>query len=215
MDAGAIGSLAVSYPLRLWAGDDPRVLQTVDFLYRRYIRRGVFFQEMFHSGLNVYLTLHIAQVLLRAGDRRFADLVAAVAALASPTGQWPEAIHPHTGGGCMGDGQHAWAAAEWVMMLRNMFVREEEDRLMLASGICRVWLANHQQLSFGPTPTPYGDLCVRLESSGNKLTVAWEAVWRQKPPLIVVALPGLRPIMIHDNETSSVLIPHTELESSL
>ena len=58
-----------------------------------------------------------------------------VVALASPTGQWPEAIHPRTGGGCMGDGQHAWAAAEWLLMMRALFVREEPDHLVIGAGL--------------------------------------------------------------------------------
>ena len=27
----------------------------------------------------------------------------------------------------MGDGQHAWASAEWLLMMRALFVREEAD----------------------------------------------------------------------------------------
>ena len=96
---------------------------------------GGFFQDMIHSGINPYLTLHVAQVLLRANDKRFIPLLNKVAELASPTGQWPEAVHPRTLGGCMGDGQHAWAAAEWIIMLRNIFVREENDVLILCAGI--------------------------------------------------------------------------------
>jgi hypothetical protein len=214
MDAGAVGSLVGSYPLRLCPADDARVLHTVDFLRRQYFVHGLFFQEMFHSGLNVYLTLHMAQVMLRAGDRHFADLVAAVARFASPTGQWPEAIHPHTGGGCMGDGQHIWAAAEWVMMIRNMFVREEDDELVLASGVLQEWLDTDLPLYFGPTPTPYGDLTLRLEPSTEAITVIWEATWRRKPALITVALPGLQPIRVQDPDTSSVAVSRQELEHS-
>ena len=33
---------------------------------------------------------------------------------ASPTLNFPEAIHPLTGGGVIGDGHHGWAAAETV-----------------------------------------------------------------------------------------------------
>lgn len=54
----------------------------------------------------------------------------AVAKLASPMGQWPESIHPRTCGGCMGDGQHVWAAAEWVLMIRNCFIREEKEPII-------------------------------------------------------------------------------------
>src|SRR5262249_3188360 len=149
---------------------------------------GLFYQQMYQSGLNAYLTLHMAQVLLRAGDRGFADLVMAVADRASPTGQWPEAIHPRAGGGCMGDGQHIWASAEWVMVIRNMFVREEDNGLVLASGVFPAWLAADQPVSFGPTPTPYGDLALELESSNGSLTVTWEATWRRKPAFVTVAV---------------------------
>ncbi|MFP5344729.1 MAG: hypothetical protein ACLGGU_03675, partial [Gammaproteobacteria bacterium] len=131
LDAGAIGSLSAGYPAQLCAPDDPRLLDTVEFLLQNCMVQGGFFQDMIHSGINPYLPLHLAQVLLRAGDSRYLALMDAVARLASPTGQWPEAIHPRTGGGCMGDGQHVWAAAEWVLMIRNCFVREEEDRLIL------------------------------------------------------------------------------------
>ena len=84
----------VGYPVQLCAPDDPRLLDCVEFLLSRCFVNGAFYQDMIHSGLNAYLTLHVAQVLLRAGDPRYLELMDAVAALASPTGQWPEAIHP-------------------------------------------------------------------------------------------------------------------------
>jgi len=106
MDAGAIGSLVAGYPLQLYGTEDPRLLDSVEFLMSNCFVEGGFFQDMIHSGINPYLTLHVAQVLLRAGDPRYLQLLQTVAELASATGQWPEAIHPGTGGGCMGDGQH-------------------------------------------------------------------------------------------------------------
>ncbi|HXJ80500.1 MAG TPA: hypothetical protein VMS64_17700 [Candidatus Methylomirabilis sp.] len=215
MDAGAIGSLAASYPLRLWPADDARILGTVEFLERTSFVRGLFFQEMYHSGLNAYLTLHIAQVLLRAGRPRFANLVRAVANAASPTGQWPEAIHPHTGGGCMGDGQHVWAAAEWVMMVRNMFVREEDGGLVLASGVLDEWLDAERPLSFGPTPTPYGDVTLRIQASREAVTVSWDAAWRRQPGFIVVALPGCAPRYARDAGRSSFVVSRCGLEPSV
>ena len=89
-------------------------------------------------------------------------MIETVARLASPTGQWPEAIHPHTGGGCMGDGQHGWAAAEWVMMIRNLFVREEGDRLIVGSGLFEEWFESDEDICFGPTLTPWGPVTVRI-----------------------------------------------------
>src|SRR6185503_7644675 len=135
MDSGAVGSLVADFPLQLFAPGDPRIMRSVEWLLANSFVHGGFFQNMIHSGINAYLTLHIAQVLLRAGDRSAHQLIDAVAKLASPTGQWPEAIHPRTLGGCMGDGEHVWAAAEWILLMRNCFVREEGDSLVVGSGI--------------------------------------------------------------------------------
>lgn len=149
---------------------------------------------MIHSGLNPYLTLAIAQTLLRCGDTRHRALVERVKELASPTGHWPEAIHPFSGGGCMGDGQHGWAAAEWVMMNRSLFVREEDDCLVIGSGLLPAWLDGRARLCFGPTLTPWGPLRVRVSGSEGETVVRVDAVWReQAPESLELRLPGFRP----------------------
>ena len=209
LDAGAIGSLVMGYPLQLCAADDPRLLDSVDFLRERCFVDGAFFQDMTHSGLNAYLTLHIAQVLLRAGDPQYLELVDAVARLASPTGQWPEAIHPHTRGGCMGDGHHVWAAAEWVVMLRNCFVREEGPGLILCAGIPRRWLNAGEAISFGPAPTAFGSLSLQLAPlQQDAVRVSWEARWHTAQPLIELRLPGFAPQRAPPGATSLKLQRH-------
>jgi GH15 family glucan-1,4-alpha-glucosidase len=211
MDSGAIGSLAVGYPLQLWAPKDRRLLQTVEYLLEESSVKDMFFQDMIHSGLNAYLTLHMAQVLMRAGDGRFFRLVQAVADSASPTGQWPEAVHPRTGGGCMGDGQHIWAVAEWIMMIRNMFVREEYDSLVLCGGIPQEWRREGASMSFGPTPTPWGPVSVQVDCLADApgVTVSWEGAWREHAPPIRVALPGTQPAQVADGDVQSVTVQST------
>ena len=206
LDAGAIGSLATGYPLQLCPADDPRLLDTTAFLLENCMFRGGFFQDMIHAGINPYLTLHLAQVLLRAGDPRYLELLDAVVALASPTGQWPEAIHPRTGGGCMGDGQHAWAAAEWVMMVRHCFLREEGDNLILCQGVPARWLEGDAGVSFGPAPTTFGTLTLELIPAGSQVKVAWDALWHtETPPCIEVRLPGFRPVIVQPGQTFVLL----------
>lgn len=202
LDAGAIGSLAAGYPLQLWAPDDSRLLDTVDFLFSNCFVDGGFFQDMIHSGINAYLTLHVAQVLLRQGNPCYIELLTSVAELASPTGQWPEAIHPRTRGGCMGDGQHVWAAAEWVLMIRNCFVREEGRRLILASGIPQPWLGERRTLSFGPAPTSFGTISLSIRSERNRILVYWEGTWHTEPQCIEVRVPGFDPVVARPDQNS-------------
>ncbi|MEX1082584.1 MAG: hypothetical protein WEC99_11275 [Halofilum sp. (in: g-proteobacteria)] len=191
MDAGAVGTLVCDYPLRLTPAGDEAVLTTVEYLMKNTFHNGGFFQNMIHSGINPYLTLDIAQTLLRAGQpERAWELTRTVADLATPTGQWPEAVHPHTGGGCMGDGQHVWAAAEWLMIMRAVFVREEEGALVIGSGLRPEWLEGDGPLSFGPTGTPFGPVTVRFERTSDGWTAAVEGQWHDAPPRLYCAVPG-------------------------
>ncbi len=206
MDSGSIGSIIPGYPLQLWAEQDPRVMATLEFLMQECFVHGGFFQDMIHSGINAYLTLQMAQTLMRAGDSRFHELIDAMAELASPTGQWPEAIHPRTLGGCMGDGHHVWASAEWVMMMRNMFVREEEGTLVLASGIADKWIEEGSRLYYGPTPTPYGPIAVTVEPHESHIDVSWEANWRDQPPMIEVRFPNQKPLRVESSHTNKATI---------
>jgi hypothetical protein len=192
MDSGAVGSLVADYPLQLFPPGDERIARTADYLRDHSSYRGCFFQHMIHSGINAYLTLHVAQVRLRAGAPEVAwELMDSVATLASPTGQWPEAIHPRAGG-CMGDGQHIWAAAEWALMVRNCFVREEAGCLVIASGVRPEWW-REQGCSYGPTLTPYGAVTVSLLTTAGGARLKIDARWRGASPQLKIILPGFPP----------------------
>lgn len=210
MDAGAIGSIVAGYPLNLLDPRDPRLLGTIDWLMSNSMLKGAFFQDMIHSGMNPYLTLHMAQVLLRAGDTHFQDLVRVVAELASPTGQWPEAVHPRTGGGCMGDGQHIWAAAEWVMMIRNMFIREEGERLELLTGVPAEWLAPNSVGSFGPAPTPWGPVTVSAEGHADGITIRWTCDFNGPVPLMRFAPEGFEARSIQGSDKGELHLVWSE-----
>ena len=212
MDGGAVGSLAVSYPLKLWDPGDERVGGTVNFLRENLFVDGGFFHQLAHSGINAYLTLQIAQVMLRRGEEEFIDLVEAVAELASPTGQWPEAIHPKTHGGCMGDGQHGWATAEWVLMMRSLFVREENGALVVGSGIPREWLKPDETIRFGPTPTPYGPMEITIEPGPDEVTASWNGAWRTETPTIDLRITGCEQMKLDGGQTASVTVQRTRSE---
>ncbi len=207
MDSGAVGSLVADYPLQITDPKDPRIMNTVEYLMRHSFVDHGFFQEMIHSGINVYLTLDIAQTLLRSGDERFQLLMDKTAKLASPTGQWPEAVNPVTGGGCMGDGQHGWAAAEWIMMMRSIFVREECRKLILGSGLLPEWLEKDGELRFGPTLVPGGYLSLRFVKAEDRLTLFLSGRRPAGHLECLVKVPGYRPRQIDTSWKQCLLEP--------
>lgn len=195
IDAGAVGSMVADYPLQITPPANERITKTAELMLQRFFRKGAFFQDIIHSGINAYLTLDIAETLLRGKDPRYRDLLHNVADLASPTGQWPEAIHPITFGGCMGDGQHGWASAEWAMIIRNLFVREEGRTLVLGSGILPEWIESGCPLFFGPTRTPFGPVSVKFFPKNGKSMFEIDgdfSRFRKLPESIIIDVPGYK-----------------------
>ena len=96
----------------------------------------------------------------------------------------------------MGDGQHVWAAAEWVLMVRNCFVREENGRLILCSGIPRVWLKKNQTIAFGPAPTSFGVIQISIKPQEENVLVEWRGEWFAKEPPIDIQLSGFMDVRI-------------------
>ncbi len=178
IDCGMIGSCAPWYPLQIYAPGDARMRRTLETLADRYFLDGLFFQQFIHSGKNPYLTLQIAQAWLHAGERgKFWRMFTDVAAHASPTWNYPEAIHPGTGGGTMGDGHHGWAAAEIAFALRSAFVREtwsgmrNAPELILLSGIPAEWLTPGNVISARRAPVPGGVLGIAARVTEDTLSV--------------------------------------------
>lgn len=168
-DSGAIGSLCAVYPLDLIEADHPRVANTVRLIEERFLVGHGFFQEHFHSGVNGYLTAHLAQCYLAMGNLRVWRLVSYLLRHASSTYTWPEAFHPITKGGCMGEGHHGWAAAEWILLLRNLLFYERGDNLHLTPLVSHKDLKPGNTFSVRSAPSYFGTINFKLFADKKEL----------------------------------------------
>jgi hypothetical protein len=181
-DAGMIGSLAGCYPLEVLDPADPRVRRTRAEVESRYCDGARFFQGINHTGYGTYLSLHLAGSYLRESDPRAWDYLRVLVASATPTWTWPEAIHPRTGGGCMGDGHHAWAAGEFVSFVRNCCVREVPGGLALCSVVPEAWRGG--EIVVQRAPTAYGQIDMRLTWRGDTPILQWRGLWGRRTPTL-------------------------------
>jgi hypothetical protein len=170
-DESAIGSIASMYPLQILT-DVPHPGNTVRELDRRFMDSRGFYHPIIHSGYNPYLTLQLAHSYLFMNDILRAWEVAETIFRQTPSPySLPEAIHPRTGGGSMGDGHHGWAAAEIILFVRDCLVQESEGRLIVFGG------ANNRLVSKGKTtrlvnvPTDFGPISVELEFESEERCV--------------------------------------------
>ena len=206
IDPGAIGSLVACVPLDLLAPDDPRIAATAEAIRQRFTldtppapngaRAGgrAFFQGISHTGLGTYLTLQLAAVEMRAGDRRALDRLAWMLDAATPTWTWPEAIHPRLAGGCMGDGHHGWAAAELLTFVRDLLVREVAGvpgGLALASLVPDAWYGQGWEVHDAPTAVGHVSYAVRWH--GDRAALLWEVTPHAGVDGVRLTAPGLDP----------------------
>jgi hypothetical protein len=166
LDAGMIGGLVAWSPLDLFPPADPRLDATLAALRETSFYDGAFYQPIHFGGWGTYLNMRIAQCLLARRDPAAWDLIAWLLRQATPTYTWPEAIHPRSGGGAYGDGQHGWAGADWLLLLRRMSLFEEGARLVLGAGWPAAWFAAPSDLAVEAAPTRFGPLAYTLTWTG-------------------------------------------------
>ncbi|MGH9137521.1 MAG: hypothetical protein ACRD0G_10800 [Acidimicrobiales bacterium] len=213
IDPALIGSLVACEPLRLLDHDDPRMAATVDVVRERFCGLGgvpAFYQGISHTGFGTYLTLQLAAVELAAGDRRALERFHWLLDAATPTWTWPEAIHPGTGGGCMGDGHHGWAAADVLSFVRSLLVREvSEHELALATLWPDDWLGHGVEVH--DAPTWFGQLSYAVRWHGARPALLWELEpHADRTTPVRLTAPGLDPAWSTDEPKGEALLAPLE-----
>jgi hypothetical protein len=218
IDAGAIGSLVACTPLDLLPPDDPRIATTADVIRQRFTLEGVppagddspdgggraFFQGISHTGLGTYLTLQLAAVELRAGDRRCLGRLAWMLDAATPTWTWPEAIHPRLDGGCMGDGHHGWAAAELLTLVRDLLVCDVAGGVALASLMPDGWYGRGWEVH--DAPTAVGQVSYAVRWHGDRAALLWEVTPHPGVGKFRLTAPGIDPSWSTNQPRGEVLL---------
>jgi hypothetical protein len=207
LDAGVIGSLVACEPLHLLAPDDPAIVATIEEVRTRHCQGPAFFQAISHTGLGTYLTVQVAMVELAAGDRRALDRLAWLLDAATPTWTWPEAIHPQLGGGCMGDGHHGWAAADFLSLVRNLLVREvpgPTPHLALCSLLPDHWRG--QGIEVHDAPTHHGLVSYAVRWHGARPALLWEMIPHPGVGPVRLTAPGLDASWFTTESTGEALL---------
>ncbi len=191
VDPGIIGSLVACHPLGLLAPLDPAMMATVDAVRERFLMGSAFFHGISHTGLGTYLTLQLAFVELAAGDRRALDRLDWLVGAASPTFTWPEAIHPRLGAGCMGDGHHGWATADFLSFVRQLLVTETDEGVAVCTMVPDEW--NGRPVAVRQAPTHKGRLSFQLRWENGRALLTWEVQPHPGVGTVRLTAPGLDP----------------------
>ncbi len=188
-DCSLIGTAAALYPLQIFKPDREDMRATLRLIRKQYMGSGAFFHKLLHSGYNVYLTAQMAECYLLQKAALALPILDWILDHATGTWTYPEAIHPETGGGCMGDGHHGWASSELVHLIRNLLFMERDGRLSFFPVIPQRWLDIGNVIAAENAPSHFGTLSFTLTSEAESLLFAMESDFPSPPDSIEINMP--------------------------
>jgi hypothetical protein len=75
-------------------------------------------------------------------------------------------------------------------MMKNCFVREEDGRLVLCSGLGESLLGPGRRAAIGPVYLGGGSITVAVERSAETAAIEVDGRWPGDPPPVEIRLPG-------------------------
>ncbi len=177
--AMARGSVPALWPIRVLRPEDALVQRSFEHYYRSWIapdeggfrhRQGQFWP---------YGGMELAHAYLRLGRKDVVhEILGWVLANQTLPGTfaWAEQVDPRTGGFSGGDMPHAWAAASYSTLVREMLVSENDGALELFTGVPSWWLTAEHTITLRRAPTQYGVLDLQTESTVQPGDSGWDGV---------------------------------------
>jgi hypothetical protein len=175
--AMARGNSVALYPVQVLSPDDPLVIRSFDYYYQKWIApsRGgythIWGQWWPYGGLG------LARDYLRLGRQDIVHEILAWTLLHQTLPgayAWAEQVSPVHGGITGGDMPHAWAAASFVSLIREMLAMSVGDRLVLFAGVPPSWLQKGNTVGLREAITEYGTLTALVESDLETGSGAWQ-----------------------------------------
>jgi len=172
LDSAIIGSIAALYPCRVITPDDPRILATIDTLLREYTANGEFFLQATYDSFAPIHAASLAHAALFTHQPEKAESVFyGLLRCTTPTNAWPEGYDPRTREGSQGDTPTNYAGAEYLLLLRDMLLFEDDELLWITPCLPKAWLADGETVSIQEAPTLWGSLSFTITSHASDAMV--------------------------------------------
>ncbi len=84
--------------------------------------------------------------------------------------------------GIIGDVPHGWSAAFYILLLRNMIIREENNQIVLFPAMPESWFKNGENIEIRNAPTYFGKIGLRCESFMKEGFIRLNITMKMPPP---------------------------------
>jgi len=185
------GDLELLYPTELFPPADPRVTRTLDRV-RPTFREGVMpWRPETGETIHPYMSTFVTQDSLARGEQEHVvrDFYWYLLHTTSAHG-FPEGVYDRTRTAWSDTLPHLWAAAEYIILLRNMLIREAGDELHLLGAVPPHWLQPGREVIFDRAPTTFGLAGLRVRATTAGLDIRVRPPDRRAPTRTVVHWPS-------------------------
>jgi len=166
-DARIWGGIAALYPCEVYPPDDPAIVATLKAMWDWHVEDVYRFID-WDNKIWTYITADWAQAYLLSGDReKVTRLFGGYLEHAYPTKSWVEEMFVDTHLGT-GDQPHGWAAANYILLLRNMLLLDTDKGLKLLAGVPPEWL-EQSGIRIDRAPTCLGTVSFSAQLLGKRL----------------------------------------------
>jgi len=181
--------------LRLYNMDEEFLKEVVKIVTGKVISKGLVRLSGPPARFSSYLSLWLAHYYTRKKMRDDAEkLLRKCLESLSDYNVLPEWVNPRTGGGSSGNGCSIHAAANLLLLLRDMMLYTEDNNLIVFPGIPEEWYTSKYPLIVSNIPTCIGPVYLEIGASKNQHQI--EVRLESLPEEIEFRLPSTIPISI-------------------
>lgn len=182
------GNMNVLYPEMLVSPTDPLVKGTLNHVRKEYAEGLMTYAGRLHDYIGFKNTE--TELILEEQRQVIEDLYAELVHTSSTRAGWEVGPYPWTTRDFGNDlAPHGWFSADYVALIRNMLVREQDGGLELLSALSPDWTRPGDTITVSNAPTEFGRIGFRCRFTPGGMKMTLQPAFNRRPGKIVVHLP--------------------------
>ncbi len=184
------GNLTMLHPTPLFDAWDSRVSATLNRVRASFVEGTIRWSPETMRVIHPYMSTYVTNSEVIRGEREEAvDHFYHFLAHTTSTHGFPEGVYFDTRTAWNNTVPHLWAAAQYIILLRNMLLRSDGEVLHLLPAVPVAWLRPGREIVVAGAPTVFGKVSFRFKGveGGCEARFSWPG--RKPPGQVIVHVP--------------------------
>jgi len=184
------GNLTMLHPTCLFEAWDSRVTATLERVRAGFVEGTIRWSPETMRVIHPYMSTYVTNSeILRGESEKAVDHFYHFLAHTTSTHGFPEGVYYETRTAWNNTLPHLWAAAQYIILLRNMLLRSDDEVLHLLPAVPVGWLRPGKKIVVAGVPTAFGKVSFRLNGieGGCEMRISWPE--RSQPGQVILHTP--------------------------